>query len=181
MQTPPTNDEETPRQELVAKMQAGREKLSAALSGAPAARPVLSNGWTARDWLVHLAGWEQRIADAYQALAAGVAPAWDLDRMSLDEVNALIMDQAGEISLPEARAAEERAYRRLLEIARGAPAADLFDPARFAWMKSVPFAQWVEDNSCGHIEEHLMDWVGREEMGHGKNKPSTNEETNERI
>ncbi len=148
------------RQELLEKMQAGRAALSAAIANAPRDQAVLTNGWTARDWLAHLGGWEVRIADAYLSLAAGETPVWDLDRLSLDEVNALILEQAGDTTFAAARAGEERAYQRLLEIARTAPGADLFEPNRFAWMKSVPFAEWIGNNTYEHVEEHLLDWNG---------------------
>lgn len=141
-------------------MEGGRAALAAKVNSAPMDQPVLSNGWTAREWLIHLGGWQERIADAYAALARGADPDWELDRMTLDELNALMLARCASLPYAAARAAEERAYQRLLEIARSAPEADLFDPARFAWMKAVPFAEWIRNNTYEHIEEHLLDWVG---------------------
>jgi GNAT superfamily N-acetyltransferase len=147
------------RLKTVEKLRAGRARLAGALSNITTDRPVLANGWTAREWLAHLGGWENRIADAYQALAAGKIPDWELDHMTLDEVNARMLQESPDTTLAAARAGEERAHRRLETILRGAPDADLFDPARFAWMKGVPFAEWIRNNSCEHVEEHLLDWI----------------------
>lgn len=158
--TTDSDDHQQHRQELVEKMEGGRAALAAKVNSAPMDQPVLSNGWTAREWLIHLGGWQERIADAYAALARGADPDWELDRMTLDELNALMLARCASLPYAAARAAEERAYQRLLEIARSAPEADLFDPARFAWMKAVPFAEWIRNNTYEHIEEHLLDWVG---------------------
>lgn len=164
MPIPPidTTKQPAPRQQLLEKMQAGRAMLAAKIDGAPLDQPVLTNGWTAREWLIHLGGWQERIADAYAALARGADPDWELERMTLDELNARMLARCASLPYPAARAAEERAYQRLLEIARTASTADLFDPSRFAWMKAVPFAEWIRNNTYEHIEEHLLDWVGEE-------------------
>ena len=33
----------------------------------------------------------------------------------------------------------------------------LFNPQHFAWTQGKPFAEWIENNTYGHYEEHQAD------------------------
>ena len=62
------------RDELMAKLDGSRAELEALLARVPAERrslPALSNGWSVKDLLAHLATWEKRVLYLYGRLSTG--------------------------------------------------------------------------------------------------------------
>lgn len=146
------------RNELVAEMRAGRQRLDAALgrvSDEQMARPVLGNSWSVKDLVAHLGFWEWRIVNLYGHLSRGEAV--PEDNLTMDELNeqAFILNQ--DFPLVVVKGEERNAYNQLLVVAEKAAEADLFDPHRFPWTEGEPFVNFIKDNTYVHYDEHLGD------------------------
>ncbi len=156
------------RNELLSQMHAGRNALEAALARVDTDQmtaPVLHDGWSVRDVLVHLGFWERRTVTRYDALRRGETPGGEVSSdAELDALNARVYNEGQGRPAGEVRTDESAAYQALLRLAETAPEADLFDPQRFPWTQGRPFAYWIEANAHGHYEEHLpelMAWLGQ--------------------
>src|SRR5262245_24350904 len=78
------------RQELLAKLQVGREQLEAALIRVDPLRvmePGLHDSWSVKDLLGHLGWWEQRAVDIYDALLNNRSSDPALAEIPIDELN----------------------------------------------------------------------------------------------
>src|SRR4026209_1587728 len=68
---PATQGAPMDRQELLANLEAGRERLEAAMERIEPMQvmePGLHDSWSVKDLLAHLGWWEQRVVDIYDAL-----------------------------------------------------------------------------------------------------------------
>ncbi len=147
------------RSELLTHIRSSRQQLDVALtrySEAEWLAPRLHGGWSLKDLLAHFGFWETRIVTLYAKLSRGEEP--DANEFPLDELNAQAYAQHRDQSLDDVRREERAAYLQLLSIAANAPDDDLFNPQRFAWTLGRPFAEWIENNTFGHYEEHAEDW-----------------------
>jgi hypothetical protein len=145
--------------ELLANIRSGRKQLEVALarfSDEQLLAPRLPGGWSIKDLIAHFGFWEARIAAHYAQLLRGAEP--PADELQLDELNAQAYEQHRAKSLDEVRREERAAYVQLLTVAVNAPENDLFNPQRFAWTRGRPLAELIENNTCGHYEEHQADW-----------------------
>ena len=145
--------------ELLANIRSGRKQLEVALarfSEEELLAPRLHGGWSLKDLIAHFGFWEGRIVTLYGQLLRGEEPA--ADEPPLDELNAQAFVQSQARSLDEVRRAEREAYTQLLAITVPASEDMLFNPQRFAWTRGTPFAEWIENNTYGHYEEHAEDW-----------------------
>ena len=93
----------------------------------------------------------------FSALLRGVEP--PDEAAPIDELNAQVYAQNQHKPLAEVRLEEQAAYAQLLLLVENALDDDLFDPQRFAWTEGKPFAEWIENNTYGHYEEHQADYV----------------------
>ena len=146
--------------ELLANIRAGRQQFEFALARFSEERllaPDLHGGWSLKDLIAHFGFWEDRIVRLYGQLSRGEELA--ANDLSLDELNAQAYAQHQAQSLDDVRREERAAYLQLLAIAANAPDDDLFNPQRFAWTRGTPFAEWIENNTYGHYEEHAEDWA----------------------
>jgi hypothetical protein len=144
--------------ELLANIRSGRQQLEVALarfSDEQLLVPRLHGGWSIKDLIAHFGFWEGRIVTLYGQLMRGEQPA--ADEPPLDELNAQAYAQRQAQTLDEVRREEQAAYTQLLAIAVNASDDDLFNPQRFAWTGGKPFAEWIENNTYGHYEEHQAD------------------------
>jgi hypothetical protein len=144
--------------ELLANIRSGRKQLEVALarfSEAELLAPRLHGGWSLKDLIAHFGFWEGRSATLYGYLLRDEEPA---DDPPLDELNAQAFAQSQVKSLDEVRRDERAAYTQLLTIAVDASEDTLFNPLKFAWTQGKPFAEWIENNTYGHYEEHAEDW-----------------------
>ena len=144
--------------ELLANIRSGRQQLEVSLARLNEEQllvPVLHGGWTIKDLIAHFGFWEERIASLYGQLSGGVEP--PVNDLALDGLNAQAYVQHQAQPLDDVRREERAAYLQLLTIAANASDDDLFNPQRFAWTQGQPFAEWIENNTYGHYEEHAAD------------------------
>ncbi len=154
------------KQELLAEMQAGREKLEGVLAGLSEQEmlePALFETWSIKDGLGHLEYWERRVAEIYLALRDGRQVPFS-GYNTVDELNNSVYAANRDRPLAEVRRDEANAYQSLYTMVENAPEADMSDPGRFAWTNGQPFSEWIEGNSYGHYEEHWPDlqaWLNK--------------------
>jgi hypothetical protein len=144
--------------ELLANIRSGRKQLETALarfSDEQLLAPRLHGGWSIKDLIAHFGFWEGRIVTLYGQLLRSEEPA--ADEPPLDELNAQAYAQHHAKSLDDVRREERAAYTQLLAIAVNASEDVLFNPQHFAWTQGKPFAEWIENNTYGHYEEHQAD------------------------
>jgi hypothetical protein len=145
---------------LLANIRSGRQQLEAALarfSDEQLLAPRLHGGWSIKDLIAHFGFWEGRIVMLYGQLLRSEDPV--ADEPPLDELNAQAYAQPQAKSLDEVRREERAAYTQLLAIAVDASEDALFNPLHFAWTQGKPFAEWIENNTYGHYEEHQADYA----------------------
>lgn len=151
------------RQNLLTQMQHGRQELLDALNLIPDHQmevPSLWNGWSVKDFISHLGFWEKRALEMYHYFADGVVPDPKPGSLSLDEFNAWAFTANQNQTLQAARSQEQDAYLALVKLVETAPLEALFDPQHFPQTEGRAFANWIEDNTFGHFEEHLADFRG---------------------
>jgi uncharacterized protein (TIGR03083 family) len=152
------------RDELLKRIDDGRAELTMLLARVPEERmslPALSNGWTVKDLLGHLAAWEKRATHLYRMLSTNQTV--DDGISDFNEFNAAAYQANLNRPLAVIQAEEREAFAGLRAVAEKAPEGHLFDPAQFAWTEGRPFADWIGWNSYEHYEEHLPDlraWLG---------------------
>ena len=145
--------------ELLARIRSGRAQFERALaqfSDDQLLAPNLHGGWSMKDLIAHVGFWEQHTAIRFSALLRGVNP--PDQALTLDELNARVHAQNQHKPLAEVRLKEQAAYEQLLLLVENAMDDELFDPQRFAWTEGKPFAEWIENNTYGHYEEHQADF-----------------------
>jgi hypothetical protein len=146
------------KDELLSNIRSGRQQWEVALarwSEAQMLAPALHGGWSIKDLIAHVGFWEGRIVTLYGQLTRGEQPT--AAEPPLDELNAQAFVQHQAQTLDEVQREERAAYTQLLAITVNAADDDLFNPQRFAWAQGRPFAEWVENNTYGHYEEHAAD------------------------
>lgn len=152
------------KQDLTAKIVAGRAQLEAALSHVDEERMpliILHGEWSVKDLIGHLGFWENRIVSLFNTLRAGKTPEPSLE---LDVINARVLSESRKQSLSEVRRQEKAAYQKILALVKDASERELFDPAHFPWTEGRPFESFISDNTYGHYEEHLPElaaWLKR--------------------
>ena len=144
---------------LLAHIRSGRAQFEAALarfSDDQLLAPNPHGGWSMKDLIAHIGFWEQRTAMRFSALLRGAAP--PEEALTLDELNARVYAQNQHKPLAEVRLQEQTAYEQLLLLVENAVGDDLFNPQRFVWTEGKPFAEWIENNTYRHYEEHQADF-----------------------
>jgi len=144
---------------LLAHIRSGRAQFESALaqfSDDQLCAPNLHGGWSIKDLIAHIGFWEQHTAMRFSALLRGVKP--PDESLTLDELNAQVYAQNRHKPLDEVRLEEQAAYEQLLLLVKNALDDALFNPQRFAWTEGKPFAEWIENNTYGHYEEHQADF-----------------------
>jgi hypothetical protein len=144
---------------LLARIRLGRAQFESALaqfSDDQLLDPNLPGGWSVKDLIAHIGFWEQHTALRFSALLRGVEP--PDEALSQDELNARVYAQNQHKPLAEVRLQEHAAYAQLLLLVENALDDELFDPRRFVWTEGKPFAEWIENNTYGHYEEHQADF-----------------------
>jgi hypothetical protein len=104
--------------------------------------PVLSNGWSAKDVLWHVAHWWSEGAEAYEAMRAGTFRTWPSSDEETDATNARTLAEGRAMSLTEVESGAARIRERMLA----------------AW-RLVPGREDATENfvseTVEHYEEHL--------------------------
>jgi hypothetical protein len=142
------------RQQLLITLNAGRERLLAALAGLPDAAMLdeVDPGWTRKDVIAHLEAWERRVVDLFDRLRRNEPPP---PSGETDELNARFHAVDRDRSIEDVRLAEADAWDRLLSTIASATDEELFDSDHFAWTEGDPFVDWITGNANEHFDEHL--------------------------
>jgi Mycothiol maleylpyruvate isomerase N-terminal domain len=118
----------------------GFEAAVAAVSRDRLEEPVLTDGWSVKDVLWHIAWWWEDCADTLESLHVGIHTEWDGDT---DDQNARILAQGRALSLEDVELRSAHIRERMLLAWDKAPADDPRAPTAFR-------AETVE-----HYDEHL--------------------------
>ena len=128
----------TTRAELLAQARAERDSLLAYLAGlspAEIARPS-EYGWSAGDFVAHLADWEQLLFGWYEAGLRGEKPALPAEGytwQTIDALNESLRQRHLGESMEAVTAAWRESSSRLIELIEKLSEEDLFGKDRFAW------------------------------------------------
>ncbi len=144
--------------ELLARIRSGRVRFESALAqfgDDQLLAPNLHGGWSLKDLIAHIGFGEQQTAVTFSALLRGVSP--PDEALMLDDLNARVYTQNRDKPLAEVRLQEHAAYEQLLLLVKNALDDDVFNPQRFVWTEGKPFAEWIENNTYGHYEQHQAD------------------------
>ncbi|MEO8476785.1 MAG: maleylpyruvate isomerase N-terminal domain-containing protein [Actinomycetota bacterium] len=131
----------TARVELTDREAAAWVEFRAAVDAIPEDRresPVLTDGWSVKDVLWHVAFWWDNLTPTYEAIRAGVT----LPEGDTDATNARVLDEGRERSLGEVETGLERSRTTMLGAWTGAPDDPHADEV-FVW------------ETIEHYEEHL--------------------------
>ncbi len=151
------------RDSLLNQIKKDRQELQNVMNGIPDNRmetPLLSNGWSAKDFLGHLGFWEKRALEMFAYFKKVSIPEPKPGSLSLDEINAWAFSANQNLPLETVHAAEQDAYLALIELVETAGEKELFDPLHFSLTDGRAYASWIEDNTCGHYQEHMPELRG---------------------
>ena len=99
--------------DLVEQLDRERGAFIQALDGLPdPERGTVVESWDGRDLVVHAAFWSEHGADAVELAAAGRGDAFAYDSTQTDAMNAETAAAGHSVSIGQARAREEAAFRR---------------------------------------------------------------------
>jgi hypothetical protein len=151
---------------LLADTEKERDTLLAMLGGMSREQLlwVGAYGWSAKDFMVHLAEWERLLFGWYDAGMRGEdppVPAAGYTWATEHELNQAIFDQHRDDQLEHAMADWHETSRRLLVLANSISEWDLFTPGRFTWTGRGTLAAFVYECGANHYR-----WA-REEIKRG--------------
>lgn len=153
-------------QEMLQRMEAGRQRLDEALAGLSEGQMtrVGREGWAVKDHLAHLAAWAQGIAALLRGEPRWAAMGLDEATMGDEEaINEALHQQGRALTLAEARTTFDAAHEGLHAAVAALDDADLLRPySDFLGEPSGddvrPIVGWIVGNSFGHYDEHLP-WI----------------------
>lgn len=135
----------------------GRARLEALLWRIDDVTRDGEDGWSARDHLLHIAIWQERVVGWFEQAAAGTAPerpepGYTFDQM--DELNGRDWQAGRDRSMEEVHRAFVTSYDRVEALIASLSDEELNDPARFPWLGSEAGVAIVS-NSYGHYADHI--------------------------
>jgi hypothetical protein len=157
--------------ELLHQMREGRAAWDALIAQVPETlltEPLLSDRWSVKDLIAHIAAYEQWTAAQIKAAHEGRAPTnmelygvaemppdpagWDLDWQ-----NAAIYARYKDLPLVEVRAFSRRAYEALLAAVEATSEEDLAKPGTTSWPLESSTLSVIPIQSYAHYEMHVAD------------------------
>jgi hypothetical protein len=131
--------------------------------------PGVLDGWTLKDLLAHIAGWERLVAADARAVTRGEPFRPDgAAAEPVDQINARLVAAAREVTADEVIAEARASYPALLATIEELSDADLAIRGRYPWSADEMVANFVADSSFLHYREHLPEiraWIGRWRAG----------------
>lgn len=158
MATDPTN-----KAELLQRMQDGYTAfvgLLTPLSEEQMTTPGVSDNWTLKDILCHVATWQRRMARRVEALARNDETSSDEPAIRTEEEMHRFNDTTFAANqtrpLTQAWSDFRSSYQDLLQSTRLLNENDLFNPHRYALLEGSPLWENIAGNSFAHYEEHTL-------------------------
>jgi hypothetical protein len=148
----------TTLEDMLLTIAAVRQKLDdrlAQLTDEEICRPGLMEEWSAKDILMHLVDWEQRVLGWYRAGLRGETPATPGDGYNwatLPALNRLCFEQHRDLPLAEVRRQYAESHRETLETLRSLTAEELFTLHHFMWTRNWVLADWFGSSTHKHYE-----------------------------
>jgi len=134
----------------------GRGRVEALLARIDDPERTLDDGWNAKDILMHLARWQERVAGWFEEAASGGTPERPEPGYSFeqtDELNERDRETGRAATIEEARQAFGDSYERVAAVIRSLSDEELNDPARFGWL-GFEARSAIAGNSYGHYRDH---------------------------
>jgi hypothetical protein len=148
--------------ELLTHLEESRELFLSCiedLSDSDLIEPGVIGDWSIKDILVHLSRWESELIKLLWQIATHQHPtSLHFDpKLNVETVN-LEWFLEGQ-SRPLERVLEDFHAVRNQTILRAEKFSEneLFDPQQFSWFKGRPLVTYIENDSFGHEEEHIVD------------------------
>lgn len=124
-------------------------------------QPLNEENWVVKDYLIHLATWQNGITYLLQKMDRGEGMGLTkeiVENWELKTINSYIYNQHQNISFEEARAMLTTGNAAMLKALDALDLEDLMKPYN-AYDPRVPFedpvVQWVNGNTHGHFNQHL--------------------------
>lgn len=141
-------------QRLIERLDQGRRALQGMMVGLD--REVeICPGWTIKEILAHIAGWDDVASDALRAHAAGAVPA-ALDPPGIDDYNEVIVRRCEALSYEEVVQYWRQARRELKEALTDMSPESLHEPMLYPWGERGNAARVVAILS-DHEKEHAAE------------------------
>ena len=136
-------------------------------------RNVTASGWSVKDILGHLVGWQQMNLAWYEAGERGenpAVPAPGLTWRDLPKINESIYRQHRRRSLKAVLEDYDAFHHRMLELIRQVPDSDFVSVARFAWTGPTwTLSDYIRANTASHYrwaQKHIRRWLrGKSQKG----------------
>jgi hypothetical protein len=141
--------------DLLIRMRAGHQKFYDVLARIPDERMheiALYDNWSIKDFIAHIASWQQNTADRIAMLKRGERP----PQINVDAINAQVLERYRDTPLDEVRAMEASSFAALEQQVKEASDAELFEPTHFPGRKSS-LVSLIAGDSYDHYPEHLGD------------------------
>ena len=151
---------------LLQKMKDSRQALLETLAKLPTeqrAEPILGDGWSVKDTIVHLNYWEGQLVTMLFQLRAGTAPTTaHFSGKSVDEINAGWLQQGKDRSWEMAWSDFNAIPTQLQRRAAAFTESEVNRPSFHPHLKNRPLWEWIAGDSFEHEDEHraaLEDWL----------------------
>ena len=147
---------------LLAEAEKQREALGAMLAGMSREQLLWQGayGWSAKDFVVHLAEWERLFFGWYEAGLRGENPpvpaegyTWGTEA----ELNQVIYDRHRDDQLEHVLADWRDMSRRLISLAQTISEADLYTPERYAWIGRGTLAAFIYECGPNHYRWAMVE------------------------
>jgi hypothetical protein len=157
------------KEECLAQMHASFAEVDVVLDRIPTDRltqPGVTEEWSVRDLLAHIAGYERYVAAAVFGDLTGQTPTnqdfygrddapTPEEEANDDTTNAWVVAHARTLPVADVLAEYRWAHARLVEAVAACAETDFDDPARFASMERKTLAAVLPGQCWGHHREHL--------------------------
>jgi hypothetical protein len=113
----------------------------------------VTEAWSVKDILAHLAAWECLLLDWIQAGVRGCAPTVapvGRSRKIIDRLNQDIYEKNRDCPLDEVISGLRKSYEQVLTAVEAMSEEDLFGHGRFEWTGQLLLADYVAGNTCSH-------------------------------
>lgn len=146
------------KNELLEKLEQSRSdflELLEPLTEEEMMEPVLPEGWSVKDVLVHLMLWEAELIKLLFQTQQGVIPQTILNGQEPeDKTNARWYTQHKDRDFDQALKDFDLIRDQTIRRVEAFTDKDLTDPRRYKWLNGKPLWQWIAESTIEHEEEH---------------------------